>query len=729
MVEIWADSHDIRHLLEHPPVAAPGHLCQHEIAKCIVLLTLPNHDTAYVRGSQTFYEIWSKLLAKYMPSIDVKARKLWSRFITLRQSGRPMVEHVNDYMTVRNLLQAIGEQVPDKQLVEKMLNVDRKVTYLRPMLVRAPIAEIVAGLTDGYSYHYQDRQHQNHSGNAVRGRFQHIHPRGQGATGPPAMAEVNAVLGGEERACYNCSKIGHLREDCPELHMEVRNYLKKQAVAAQSRRRGRARNRGRGGPGVAAISVAVMQNMVDSLSGAESVFLPKKWLIDSGSDINICYNYDLFSYIGPSDIEQCMPLGSTPLSVQGKGVVKMCVGNCMDRNCLSHPVGLEIENVYWVPYSSINVLATPEINTQNNFLSTGPRGNELIMPGFANQKLGKFFDCEQEVDNAGSPVLVFILGKGRSIMRSHPVDNGLTRTDVTDVLNNDTAVREIAAAQQPEGMDYASTAFLAHLAYRHCGDAAMRLIARASELYLGALSSGQAVGLRVNCEGCQLAGNIKRNQGSHQGRLVGRARAPGESLHADVAGPTVPMDIGQAKYVLVAVDELTGFAWVFPMRKKSEAAQLLALLIQRINTQVRQPGEPGVRRLHSDQGGEFKSYSQEEFCQWKGIVHTFTDRAQHEFNGLVERKIGQLNESTRAALLASDVPAYLWPEVYMAKCHTQNMVPSSALQRELKKKEQRGRELDGGLGSGSGGDAWLNPTTGEMDLDSAWARRQRSGYQ
>ena len=31
-VETWADSHDIRHLLEHPPVAAPGQLRKHEIA-------------------------------------------------------------------------------------------------------------------------------------------------------------------------------------------------------------------------------------------------------------------------------------------------------------------------------------------------------------------------------------------------------------------------------------------------------------------------------------------------------------------------------------------------------------------------------------------------------------------------------------------------------------------------------------------------------------------------
>ena len=114
--------------------------------------------------------------------------------------------------------------------------------------------------------------------------------------------------------------------------------------------------------------------MVDSLSGTESVFLTDKCLIDSGSDINTCYNYDLLSYIGPSDIEQCTPLGSTPLPVQGKGVVKMCVGNYMDHDGLSHPVDLEVENVYWVPYSSMNVLATPVINTQNICLFTGPRG-------------------------------------------------------------------------------------------------------------------------------------------------------------------------------------------------------------------------------------------------------------------------------------------------------------------------------------------------------------------
>ena len=124
------------------------HDSKHEIAKRIILLTLPNHDRAYVCGSLTLHEIWSKLLAKYMPSMDAKARKLWSRFSALRQAGRPLVEHVNSCMTVKNLLEAIGETVPDKQFVDKLLNVDRELSYLRPVLARAPIAEIVAVPTE-----------------------------------------------------------------------------------------------------------------------------------------------------------------------------------------------------------------------------------------------------------------------------------------------------------------------------------------------------------------------------------------------------------------------------------------------------------------------------------------------------------------------------------------------------------------------------------------------------
>ena len=35
-----------------------------------------------------------------------------------------MVEHVNDCMTVKNQLEALGETVAEKQFVDKLLNID-----------------------------------------------------------------------------------------------------------------------------------------------------------------------------------------------------------------------------------------------------------------------------------------------------------------------------------------------------------------------------------------------------------------------------------------------------------------------------------------------------------------------------------------------------------------------------------------------------------------------------
>ena len=59
-------------------------------------------------------------------------------------------------------------------------------------------------------------------------------------------------------------------------------------------------------------------------------------------------------------------------------------------------------------------------------------------------------------------------------------------------------------------MEYVTTAFLVHLAYGHCGDAAMQLIAQAPELYGDISAHDDVIGMRGQCEGCRLAGHVKR---------------------------------------------------------------------------------------------------------------------------------------------------------------------------------------------------------------------------
>ena len=228
-VDIWAASHDIAHLFERPPY--PSDSIKHDAARRIILLSLPNHDQQYVLGTSYLSEAWEMLLVKYMPSIDAEKRDLFQRFDKLSQHGKTMEQHVNDCMTVRNQLMALGESISDGHFRTRLLEVDRECAHLRAALADKPVPEIIAGLTDHYRYIQSINQQQKRQFYG-RGHRQRHGSRGPGAPPAPGAAVMAAVsgAGGGDRACYECGKTGHIREDCPELHAEVRSYLKKQML-------------------------------------------------------------------------------------------------------------------------------------------------------------------------------------------------------------------------------------------------------------------------------------------------------------------------------------------------------------------------------------------------------------------------------------------------------------------------------------------------------------------
>ena len=89
--------------------------------------------------------------------------------------------------------------------------------------------------------------------------------------------------------------------------------------------------------------------------------LPNNWLIDSGAEISVCFDYNQFCEIGPSDVDQCVPVGSAPIDILGKGTIRVCAGKYVDFEGISRSFDLEIEDVYWVPQCPINLLATESL--------------------------------------------------------------------------------------------------------------------------------------------------------------------------------------------------------------------------------------------------------------------------------------------------------------------------------------------------------------------------------
>ena len=88
--------------------------------------------------------------------------------------------------------------------------------------------------------------------------------------------------------------------------------------------------------------------MVDSLPSEKSAFLPHNWLVDSGAAKSLCFDYNQFCERGPSDADQCVPVGSAPINILGKGTIRFSAGTYVDFDGVSRSIDLEIKDVYWL---------------------------------------------------------------------------------------------------------------------------------------------------------------------------------------------------------------------------------------------------------------------------------------------------------------------------------------------------------------------------------------------
>lgn len=161
----------------------------------------------------------------------------------------------------------------------------------------------------------------------------------------------------------------------------------------------------------------------------------------------------------------------------------------------------------------------------------------MTTPGVADQGHGRHGAIDQKADVNYNPTLVLCLGDGTLVLRPSAVDSGVTWMEQSYLLQQAEEHCDLAALQRPASIDYVPTVFLANPFYGHCGAAALRMIANVPDLYGEVLAYMGTHGDRMECEGCHRAGNVKRNQNLHQGRLTGHVDNPKASLHADVAGP------------------------------------------------------------------------------------------------------------------------------------------------------------------------------------------------
>ena len=162
-----------------------------------------------------------------------------------------------------------------------------------------------------------------------------------------------------------------------------------------------------------------------------------------------------------------------------------------------------------------------------------------------------------------------------------------------------------------EGAMVTQTGSLWHRRMGHIGKDGLKKLHKAVD----GLEGRQEDNTKV-CEPCAM-GKIHRE--AVKKTKEKRATAPGEVVCTDVAGPFTE-SMGGKKYMIIFVDEYTRMRYVYFMKTKDNALTALKEFVG----DVLKPQGIQLKRLHSDNGGEYTSAEMKKFCIGEGIHQTFT---------------------------------------------------------------------------------------------------------
>ncbi|PSC67594.1 Retrovirus-related Pol poly from transposon TNT 1-94 [Micractinium conductrix] len=218
----------------------------------------------------------------------------------------------------------------------------------------------------------------------------------------------------------------------------------------------------------------------------------------------------------------------------------------------------------------------------------------------------------------------------------------------------------------------ARTAETPHLWHRRLGHLGFDNLAKMPDMVTGirvTAAEFKTAGANALCEPCTLG---------KQHRLpfntsTSATKAPLELLHTDLCGPLPVASAGGSLYFNTILDDFTGMSFVIPLRHKSDAADSI---IHTVTMLQRQAGLP-VKRVRSDNGGEFCNSTLSEFYTSQGVLHETTNPYSPQQNGKAERLNRTLWEKARPMLSDAGLPKHLWADAIVTANYLRNRSPLS----------------------------------------------------
>ncbi|GKD45037.1 retrovirus-related pol polyprotein from transposon TNT 1-94, partial [Tanacetum coccineum] len=126
--------------------------------------------------------------------------------------------------------------------------------------------------------------------------------------------------------------------------------------------------------------------------------------------------------------------------------------------------------------------------------------------------------------------------------------------------------------------------------------------------------------------------------------------------------------INGKKYILVIVDDYSRYTWVYFIRTKDEAPDMIIDFVNQVQRNLK----ASILKIRTDNGTKFKNKKLRSFSVKLGIVHKTSIARTPQQNGVVERCNCTLVEATRTVLIFSKAPEFLWAKAIATTCFTQN---------------------------------------------------------
>ena len=150
-----------------------------------------------------------------------------------------------------------------------------------------------------------------------------------------------------------------------------------------------------------------------------------------------------------------------------------------------------------------------------------------------------------------------------------------------------------------------------------------------------------------------------------------RCNVVGERLHMDISSIKA-RSFGGAKYWLLVLDEATGYAFSFFLKKKSDTAHTILKLVRDLQTKGKQ-----VKKIRCDGAGENKTTEQLLKANGLGIDFEYSAPNTPQQNGRVERRFATLYGRVRSMLndahLTPALRSGLWAECANTATYLDNL--------------------------------------------------------